>query len=541
MTITICKVLGAAVAADLPRIEAAKREATVRAGQDFLIGGITLAAILLLVGTGTSWLRSIIGITAVVAESQWAITSTLLLNIALILFGWRRFRDLRAEVERRALAEAHALQLAHYDALTGLLNRRGLTMMAEERIAEWQAQGRHVAALVIDIDAFKTTNDLHGHSGGDRLLTETADRLSRDLPADALIARLGGDEFALLLPVHDARDGWLDAYAERLTGELSHPLEINGTNAATSASIGCAVAGGESIALETLLRQADVAMYRAKQLGRCRHCRFDDAMGETLDRNDRVEQALRAAIAAGEPYPVYEPLIDLASGEPIGYEMLARWTSTELGVVGPAEFIPVAEDCGLIGPLSELLFRRALGEAREWPAHLSLSLNVSPLQLRDPWFAQKLLKLLAETGFPGRRLVIEVTETAIIDNVPLAKAVFESLRNQGIRMALDDFGTGYSSIASLRALPFDSVKIDREFVARMAEGEKGQSVAEAVLQLGRSLGLPVVAEGIESFAAAERLGDLDCAVGQGHVFGHSLSSKDVLAIHRGGKTKKRAG
>ncbi len=524
-----------------PTIDQAKRETTIRAGQDFLIGGITLAAILLLVGTGTSWLRTVIGMTELVAQSQWAITSTLLLNIALILFGWRRFRDLREEVERRALAEAQALHLAHYDPLTGLLNRRGLALKATDRLEEWRAEGYTPAALLVDIDSFKCINDLYGHGGGDRLLVATAERLAAQAPADALIARLGGDEFAMLVAI--ARDDLhaLDSIATCLTDRLSQPVDIDGVSASTSASIGCALADGSALSLDTLLRQGDMAMYRAKQLGRCRWCRFDDAMGATLDRTDAIERALRAAIAAGEPYPVYEPLIDLSTGQPIGYEMLARWDSATLGQVGPAEFIPVAEDSGLIGPLSELLFRRALSEAKGWPLHLSLSINVSPLQLRDPWFAQKLLKLLAETGFSGRRLIVELTESAIVDNVPLALAVFESLRNQGIRMALDDFGTGYSSIASLRALPFDSVKIDREFVTRMNDSADGKSIAEAVLQLGRSLGLPVVAEGIETGATADRLNDLDCDIGQGYFYGHSLTNEDVLAIHRGGGVKKRAG
>jgi diguanylate cyclase (GGDEF)-like protein len=527
-----------AVTAVKPTIDQAKHETTLRAVQDFLIGGITLAAILLLVGTGTTWLRSITGITHVIAQSQWATTCTLLLNIALILFGWRRFRDLHEEVERRALAEAEALHLAHYDPLTGLLNRRGLAAMAKDRMAQWRSEARIPAALLIDIDSFKCINDLYGHGGGDRLLVATAERLSALDPADALIARLGGDEFAMLIAIAPNDLDALDSLAEAMTERLSRPVQFDGVSASTSASIGCALADNVDTALDTLLRQGDVAMYRAKQLGRCRWCRFDEAMGATLDRTDSIERALRAAIAAEEPYPVYEPLIDLSTGEPIGYEMLARWESEELGPVGPAEFIPVAESSGLIGPLADLLFRRALSEAKTWPTHLSLSINVSPLQLRDPWFAQKLLKLLAQTGFPGQRLIVELTESAIVDNVPLAKAVFESLRNQGIRMALDDFGTGYSSIASLRALPFDSVKIDREFVARMGDSANGQSIAEAVLQLGRSLGLPVVAEGIETGATANRLNDLDCDIGQGYFYGHSLTSKDVLAIHRGGGVRK---
>lgn len=522
-------------------VERARRETLAKTGQDFLIGGITLAAILLLVGTGTSWLQSFVGLTDLVARSHWAVTSTLLLNIALILFGWRRFRELRAEVERRARAEAEALKLARYDVLTGLLNRRGLAVYAEERLAQWGAAQKNVAAVAIDLDSFKGVNDLFGHNGGDALLVETARRLAELCPDGSLVARLGGDEFALLVPLTGDRADALDSFGTLLCDRLSQPFTIDGTPVSTSASIGTALGRDGANTIDTLLRHADTAMYRAKKLGRCRHCNFDADMGLHLERADLVEKSLRAAIAAGEPYPVYEPLIDLSTGRAIGYEMLARWDSKELGVVGPAEFVPVAETSGLIAPLSELLYRRAFVEAREWPSALSLSINVSPLQLRDPWFAQKLLKLMAETGFPGQRLIVELTESAIVDNVPLAQAVFESLHNQGIRIALDDFGTGYSSIANLRALPFDSVKIDREFVTRMDEQDGDHSIAEAVLQLGRSLGLPVVAEGIESGATAERLGDLDCAIGQGHYFGHSLTSKDVIAIHRGGTASKRAG
>ncbi|MFM6853878.1 MAG: putative bifunctional diguanylate cyclase/phosphodiesterase, partial [Sphingopyxis sp.] len=346
-----------------------------------------------------------------------------------------------------------------------------------------------------------------------------------------LLARLGGDEFAVLFAVPRDAGDTIDAVGEAMTVELAQPVMIDDIAASTSSSIGGAMATDAATTLDLLLRHADTAMYRAKKLGRCRYCRFDDGMGQALALRDVIERELRVAITRCELYPVYEPLIDLSTGQAIGYEMLARWTSPTLGAVSPGEFIPVAEEKGLISLLSDALFRQAFLDAAQWPASISLSINVSPLQLRDPWFAQKLLKLLAETRFPPQRLVVELTESAIVDNLPLAQAVFTSLKNQGIRMALDDFGTGYSSIASLRALPFDSVKIDREFVERMSETGDNQSIAAAVLQLGRSMGLPVVAEGIENSATAARLNDLACAVGQGHYYGKALSAHAVLAAH----------
>lgn len=500
-------------------------------GHDFLVGGTTMAAILLLVGTGTAWLRSLMGFADVIGRSQSAIAATLLLNIALIMFGWRRYRELRAEVVRRARAEAQAMELARYDSLTGFLNRRALDELGSVSMAEWRAAGRSVGALIIDIDAFKSINDLFGHSGGDKVLTENARRIKNACPPNAHLARLGGDEFAIILPLQNGDRDSLDKLGETLVGFLSEQVQIDAVSASTSSSIGGALCSDASVGLEALIRQADAAMYRAKRLGRCRYVCFDASMEEALFKRDLIERELRLAIANGDLYPVYEPLIDLSTDEPVGYEMLTRWKSSTLGVVPPAEFIPVAEEKGLISTLSDYMFRRAFHDANQWPAHLSLSVNVSPLQLRDPWFAQKLLKLLAETGFPAQRLILELTESAIVDNLPLAQAVFTSLRNQGIRLALDDFGTGYSSIASLRSLPFDSVKIDREFVARMSEHQSADSIAEAVLQLGKSLGLPVVAEGIECNETAQKLSDLSCAVGQGHFYGEALTGDMVQQRH----------
>jgi diguanylate cyclase (GGDEF)-like protein len=511
---------------------------------DFITAGITLAATLLLVGTATMWLRTLTAPETLLVEAQMAIISTLLLNIALILLGWRRFKTLSAEVQRSTESAAEAMTLARFDPLTGLLNRRALDDELPNFLKEWHAKGLATAAIIVDIDTFKSINDLFGHAGGDKVISSVAIRITASLPESAVLARLGGDEFAAFFPVDIGDTHSLQEIGEHLITELSEPVQIEGTSASTSSSVGGAVSHDPDVTADELLRHADAAMYRAKRLGRRRFCQFDSAMQVELDKRDLIERELRIAIQQGQMFPVYEPLVDLTSGIAIGYEMLARWTSPVLGTVGPADFIPVAEEAGLISVLSERLFRRAFLDAKTWSPELILSVNVSPLQLRDPWFAQKLLKLMAETGFPGHRLIVEITESAIVDNLPLAQTVFTSLHNQGISMALDDFGTGYSSIASLRALPFDSVKIDREFIRKMAETAGPDSIAEAVLQLGRSLGLPVVAEGIECGEIAQRLSDLDCAIGQGYFYGTALSSAEVVERHsepaaRSDRTRKQ--
>jgi diguanylate cyclase (GGDEF)-like protein len=507
------------------------RSAISSADRDFVVGGITMAAILLMVGTGTRWVQMFLGWTEWVANSQSAIATTLLLNIALILFGWRRYRDLRDEVNQRAKAEAQALELASFDVLTGFYNRRALADRAPDLIADWLAEGAEIAALVVDIDAFKSINDLFGHAAGDAVIEATARRIATNSPADALLARLGGDEFAIIFPIHLRSVHAVDTIGERLAAELSQPVTVDDVSVSTSASVGGTIGGDAKLALHRLLRSADAAMYQAKRQGRCRYCRFDASLEAELAKRDIIERELRLAIAKGELYPVYEALVDIPTGRARGYEMLARWQSGILGQVAPVDFITVAEDTGLISSLSDLLYRRAFAEAAQWPQHLTLSINVSPMQLRDPWFAQKLLKLLSETALPPQRLVIELTESAIVDNLPLAQAVFTSLRNQGIRMALDDFGTGYSSIASLRTLPFDMVKIDREFVSRMSQTGNQDTIAEAVVKLGHSLGLPVVAEGIETAETLQRLANVDCAIGQGRYFGDAMTHDELMLRH----------
>lgn len=500
------------------------------ARDQFLAGGITMASILLLVGTFAAWVQTNWRLLDLIAPNPSVTATALILNIALILLGWRRFVDINRNLSRFIEMEAEARERARLDPLCGFLNRSAFFESGELLFDDWRQQGLTPAAIMIDLDGFKTVNDLFGHAHGDQMLALTAERIRSCQPADAIVGRIGGDEFAMLLPIGKDSHS-LDHYCDVLTQVLSHSITIDGASISTSGSVGGAAAQPETGGLKETLRQADEAMYAAKRAGRSRYVVFDARMRDALGRRDLVETQLRRALDQGELYPVYEAQIDLSTNQPIGYEMLARWESPVLGTVAPAEFIPVAEETGLIARLSETLIRQALQEAGQWPDNLSLSVNISPLQLRDPWFAQKLLKLVAETGFPAARLIVEITESALVDNMALAQATFASLRNQGIRLALDDFGTGYSSVASLRALKFDTIKLDREFVTRMDNDQSRSAIAEAVLHLGRSIGVPVVAEGIESVDTATMLAGFDCAIGQGHFYSRELRHADVLNAH----------
>ena len=501
------------------------------ARRDLMAGGITVAAILLFVGSGSTALTSVVNaLNGVAGGPDRILTTALLLNIALMLFGWRRYRDLAAEVVERTQAEERAQLLAARDPLTGLLNRRSLNESGLELLDLAEKQRKSVAMLMIDLDHFKTINDLHGHSAGDRLLRAAADVIMKSLPPSAVAARLGGDEFACAF-LYDANNpGVVDAVAERIVTRLSEPFELEGVHAHVSASLGIARTDTDCATIDALMRRSDIAMYAAKKGGQNRFTWFDGSMERELHARNSIEAGLRAGIPKGEIVPYYEQQIDLADGQLIGFEVLARWEHPTQGVIAPDLFIPIAEECGLIADLSMSVMRQAFEEARGWDPSLSLSVNISPGQLRDPWLAQKIVKLLVETGFPPERLEVEITETSLFENLGLAQSIVGSLKNQGIRLALDDFGTGYSSLAHLRALPFDRIKIDKSFVMAMDSNSENAAIVDAITKLGGSLGLPITAEGIEDNAIHQRLRVLGCNKGQGWHFGKPMHITQVRTL-----------
>nr|WP_246438592.1 EAL domain-containing protein [Novosphingobium piscinae] len=461
------------------------------------------------------------------------LTNALLLNIALIIFGLRRYRDLVEEVRERRLAETRARELADHDPLTGCLNRRAIARATDDLIAGSSARGEEVGFLMIDVDNFKRINDANGHSVGDGVLQVCARRIAELLPPRGLLARLGGDEFACVVPFAAGRPEPVEDFARRIAQHVARPVPVTRGELEVTVSVGIArsdaLGDQDVLDAQALLHKAGIAMYQAKKAGKNNHRWFDPAMERDLRDRHALERALRSGIAAGDFVPYYQQQIDIATGRITGFEMLARWQSERYGHIGPEDFIPLAEEIGVIGDLSERLIRQALHDAREWDPALTLAVNISPLQLRDPWFAQRLLKLLIESNFPPHRLELEVTETCLHENLAQVRSLLVSLRNQGITISLDDFGSGYSSLSQLQSLPFDRLKIDRAFVSPMTGCAESATIVRAISSLGEGLGLPVTAEGVESAEIAAELRELGNLQAQGYLYGRPESAEQTRA------------
>lgn len=507
-----------------------------RPERDMVGMGIIVATILLFVANGSTVLADILR--SVISGSpprQPMLGIALILNVALLLFVWRRYIDLTQEVGQRRQAEQDAHRLARTDPLTGCLNRRSMGPALEDMISSARLTGHEVVVMMLDLDNFKRANDAHGHHAGDVILRQTATRIRDALPERSVMARLGGDEFAVGAIYNPTHAESIDRLLARISDIVTRPIAIDGLALDITVSIGAATSAERAEvsadqAAAKLLHRADLAMYQAKKNGRNRYCWFEQSMENELRFRSELERGIREGIPRGEFVPFYEKQIDLETGDLTGFEMLARWKSPRHGLLSPEIFIPIAEEIGLIADLSESLIRQALRDAREWDPRLTLSVNVSPLQLRDPWFAQKLLKLLVEANFPPHRLDIEITETCLHENIGVVRTLITSLKNQGIRISLDDFGTGYSSLAQLRTLPFDQIKIDRFFVSTLGKNKDSGTIIEAISSLGKGMDLPITAEGIET---AEVLGELrkyGAFKGQGYLYGQPTDADAVRAM-----------
>ncbi|MDG2532509.1 EAL domain-containing protein [Sphingomonas sp. HITSZ_GF] len=429
-----------------------------------------------------------------------------------------------AEQERAKGAEQRAHELAYHDPLTGLPNRRALAEALEQR-TDPAGGSVPLGLLIIDLDRFKSINDVHGHPAGDQLLRDVAARLNSVVGEQGTSYRLGGDEFAVII------DGDGDAArraAHAIVNAMLRPFASLDLVHHIGASVGISLYPHDALDLDTLMRRADIALYKAKHSGRSQHCAFEPMLDAEIRRRAEIEREMREAMGSDAFIPHYQPIVCLKSGEVVGYELLARWARAEGDAIGPEQFIPIAEECGLIDALMLRLLRRACRETRDWK--VPISINVSPTQLKDPWFSQKLLAVLVRERFPAQRLTVEITENALIVDAESAQQAIASLRNQGIQLALDDFGTGYSSLQHLQMLPFDRLKIDRSFVAAMGRDPQAMRLVLAIVTLANTLGLPVVAEGIESAATAETLAQLGCAMGQGFLYGHPMCAMDIVAV-----------
>ena len=459
-----------------------------------------------------------------------AMVSALLLNIALILMIWRRTTALSDEVDVYRKAEVRAKHLAITDPLTNLFNRRAIKEKTAELTTRASRRGKSAAFMMIDLDGFKKVNDLYGHDSGDQLLREVADRMRDTVPPSSVLARLGGDEFGICLVFEPEFPETVDRVAEDLIDILSRPVTIGDTDHTITASIGISRPEIDCESIDMLIRRADIALYAAKKNGKNGFCWFENGMEVELRTRNSLEADIRAAIPNDEFVPYFEQQIDLQTGELTGFEMLARWVSPVRGLIPPDEFIPVAEETGMIGDISLSIIRKAMLEAKNWDPKLTISVNISPVQLKDPWLAQKIVKLLVETGFPANRLEVEITESSLFKNLSLAQSIVGSLKNQGIQIALDDFGTGYSSLAHLRALPFDRIKIDRSFVSTMDDNPESAAIVSAIAGLGSSLGVPITAEGIEEADLVPKLRDLGCSKGQGWYYGQPMAVDAVRGL-----------
>jgi diguanylate cyclase (GGDEF)-like protein len=503
---------------------------------DYIGLGIIIAAVLLFVANGSTVLTDFIRSVLTGARPREPMLSVaLILNIALLLFGWRRYVDLTREVDQRREAEETAHRLAHTDPLTGCLNRRSIGPVLDELIDTARSTGHEVVVVMMDLDNFKRSNDAHGHKAGDEVLRQSALRVGDILPERSVMARLGGDEFAFAAIYDPDHVEAIDRLMARISIAINKPIEVEGVVLDITASFGLATSADRSNcqsgeAAGKLMHRADLAMYQAKKSGRNRYCWFEQSMENELRFRSELERGIRDGIPRGEFVPFYEKQINLDTGELTGFEMLARWRSPKHGLLSPEIFIAIAEEIGLISELSESLIRQALNDARDWDPRLTLSVNISPMQLRDPWFAQKLLKLLVEANFPPHRLDIEITETCLHENIGVVRTLITSLKNQGIRISLDDFGTGYSSLAQLRTLPFDQIKIDRFFVSNLGKNKDSDTIIEAISSLGKGLNLPITAEGIESLEVLAEIRKYGSFKGQGFLYGQPTDAEDVRTL-----------
>jgi len=445
-----------------------------------------------------------------------------LLNIALILFAWRRSKDLQNALAANEAAQQSAHDNAYIDHVTGLANRRELMrVLAQSNVAK--ADGK---LLLLDLDFFKKVNDVHGHVVGDEVLRKVADVIRSRSPDGSCCARLGGDEFAVLISGHP--DPVISQSVSAIISAIAEPMVLSTATVHVSASVGVSAIEPETAA-EECLRRSDIAMYAAKRAGRNCQVWFDQKMEQELLVRTQLEDEIRNGVAGSEFVPFYQPQIDLGTGQLIGFEVLARWQSPSKGLLEPAEFISVAEASGLISELSLSVMGQAFREARDWPAHLKIAVNISPIQFRDSHLAERVLKLLTETNFPPSRLEVEITESSFLDDRDAALAIVESLKNMGVTISLDDFGTGYASLSQLQSLPFDRIKIDKSFVASLLSDSQSDAIVTTILSLGQALHLPITAEGIEDAGTKERLAGLGCSDGQGWLFGKAVSGDMVRA------------
>jgi diguanylate cyclase (GGDEF)-like protein len=437
--------------------------------------------------------------------------------------GWVSTHE---DITEKLAAQGKISHMALHDALTNLPNR---VLLRERMEGHLLGRDQKVAVLCLDLDGFKVVNDTLGHPLGDKLLKEVAARTRKCLRDGDTLARLGGDEFVILqTQVNQAEDA--STLATRVVQEIGIPFDLDGHQVTIGVSLGIAVAPGDAAGADELLRNADMALYRAKSDGRNTYRFFEPEMDRLMQARRTLELDLRKAIANNEFVVFYQPLIKLETEEICGFEALVRWSHPVRGLVPPLDFIPLAEETGLIVPIGEWVLRNACAEAAKWPKNIRVAINLSPVQFKMRNVCQAVVSALAHSGLEATRLELEITESVLLlDNVSTLETLHQ-LRSLGVRISMDDFGTGYSSLSYLRSFPFDKIKIDRSFVHDLERNEDSKAIVRAVTGLGGSLGMSTTGEGAETRAQVDCLRMEGCTEAQGYFFSKPKPASEVFAM-----------
>ncbi|SIO15963.1 diguanylate cyclase/phosphodiesterase [Bradyrhizobium erythrophlei] len=433
------------------------------------------------------------------------------------------------DITERKRAEARLAFMAQHDSLTGLPNRNLLRQQMDDILLHTRRGAEKAAVLVLGLDNFKAVNDTLGHGIGDKLLRGVAKRLRSTLREEDILARLNSDEFAIIQSgVTRPEDAVL--LARRLLEAIGDPYLLDGHSVVIGASIGIAVSPGDGEESEKLLRNADMALSRAKNDFRGTFSFFEAEMDARAQTRRKIEIDLRDAIQNDVLRPYYQPLVDLSTGRITGCEALVRWPHAERGMISPAEFIPVAEETGLINALGGLMLQRACMDAAQWPDDVRVAVNLSPLQFRIGNLLSVVMDALKQSGLPARRLELEITETLLLEKSSQVLATLHALRSLGVRISMDDFGTGYSSLSYLRSFPFDKIKIDQSFVRDLGSNRDAQAIVRSIISLGMGLGVTITAEGVETEAEFSCLRDEGCHEGQGYLFSHARPNAEIVNL-----------
>lgn len=430
------------------------------------------------------------------------------------------------EVRERADAEIRANMLAGQDTLTGLPNRRHM----HERLTSWITSGRGpCTTMLLDLDRFKAVNDMNGHQTGDAVLLEVSRRLGNvETGVESFVVRLGGDEFVMVL-MGTCDENRCRRIADDIIGTIGAPYDIDDRKHSLGTSIGIARFPQDGDNVEQMIRAADVAMYEAKRSGRNTYRFYDCSLDQRMRERTLLEEDLRQAVRDQKIETWFQPIVALSSGRIHGFEALARWNHPGRGMVPPDVFIPIAEEIGMIEQVTIQVMQQACRAAREWPEGIRVSVNMSPVMFRDSWIVAKTFTILQQERLRPDRLVIEITENAVIDDLDFARSAVDAFRKAGISIALDDFGCGYSSLSTLKELAFDNLKLDSSFARTIGRGDS-LKITNAVSGLARAMGMTATAEGVESREIADILLDLGFDYGQGYLYGRAASAEETLRI-----------